>query len=247
MNLLMPMTYDFACAYSLVASAIFHGFNCVRHGSLAVSAARPVLRSSFSSYLARNITIIFESSISVESVSAFWAPLRTLSCLPHDLHRSCCEPSLSFRPIVYYIFFCSPISLAIWLTIVGILFPLFFWMPFATFFHDKRILRTLLFVFGSLIPFFSWSQYLIMYGYNDVMHELLFSKVMISYLCYGFGIVLYVVRAPERFAPGYFDNLGTSHQIWHALVCLGMFNLHYSVYTTRDFRLANDFECLIFP
>lgn len=40
---------------------------------------------------------------------------------------------------------------------------------------------------------------------------------------YALGLVFYVSRFPERFAPvGLFDYLGASHQLWHVCVAVAM-------------------------
>lgn len=35
---------------------------------------------------------------------------------------------------------------------------------------------------------------------------------------YGAGLAVYLARVPERWAPGSFDTLGSSHQWWHLFV-----------------------------
>lgn len=43
---------------------------------------------------------------------------------------------------------------------------------------------------------------------------------------YIFGAVLYATRFPEKMAPGTFDLIGASHQIFHCFVLAGAY-LHY--------------------
>jgi adiponectin receptor len=152
----------------------------------------------------------------------------------------------SCAPVAYYTFTCSPLSLFLWLGLVTILFPLFLWMPFATFFHDKRMLRTMLFVVAALIPFFCIAQYWLMYGFGQRIEKILFYKVLETYFWYGLGIILYVTRIPEKFWPGSFDTFGASHQLWHVLCAYGMYRIHLGVYDARDFRLS-DWACLNHP
>lgn len=56
--------------------------------------------------------------------------------------------------------------------------------------------------------------------YSDIF-TVLFSRVLLAYLFYLIGVFIYVLRIPERFFPGKFDLLGSSHQIWHCFVVAG--------------------------
>lgn len=38
---------------------------------------------------------------------------------------------------------------------------------------------------------------------------------------YALGFCIYASKVPERFAPGYFDYLLASHQLWHVMVVTG--------------------------
>ena len=41
-------------------------------------------------------------------------------------------------------------------------------------------------------------------------------------LCAIVGALLLILKVPERFAPGWFNFVGNSHQLWHLLVVWGM-------------------------
>lgn len=47
--------------------------------------------------------------------------------------------------------------------------------------------------------------------------------------CYAVGLVFYISKAPERFAPGAFDYWLHSHQVWHFFVFLGPVCMLYAV------------------
>ena len=40
-------------------------------------------------------------------------------------------------------------------------------------------------------------------------------NIIVFYFLLGVGIFFFLTKVPERFAPGYFDYLGASHQLWH--------------------------------
>jgi len=58
----------------------------------------------------------------------------------------------------------------------------------------------------------------------------------IGLLTYIIALVIYLGRVPERWFPGKFDYLGSSHQIWHLLVMVGAYvtlTASYEVYVAR--------------
>jgi adiponectin receptor len=61
-----------------------------------------------------------------------------------------------------------------------------------------------------------------------------FALMGVSYLT---GVAIYISRVPERFYPGKFDFIGSSHNIWHLFV-LSAALFHYLgslfVYHTRQ-------------
>jgi adiponectin receptor len=57
---------------------------------------------------------------------------------------------------------------------------------------------------------------------------------------YIFGCLLYILRFPERFWPGKFDFVGSSHQIFHIMVFVGVALHHYASVDTYYDRLNHD-------
>ena len=53
---------------------------------------------------------------------------------------------------------------------------------------------------------------------------------------YGLGLVFFVTRFPERWAPGRFDLVGASHQIWHACVWAASAAWAHGMLELADFR-----------
>jgi len=68
----------------------------------------------------------------------------------------------------------------------------------------------------------------------------LFSSLLFSFDTLNYSILLlnrlssYAERTPERFAPGRFDFFGSSHQIFHILICLAAWS-HFTC-ITEGFR-----------
>jgi adiponectin receptor len=53
------------------------------------------------------------------------------------------------------------------------------------------------------------------------------------------GCLVYISRFPERKFPGIFDYMGSSHNIWHIMVFVGITLHHYASVDTYYDRLNN--------
>jgi adiponectin receptor len=62
---------------------------------------------------------------------------------------------------------------------------------------------------------------------------------------YVFGAVLYGTRTPERFFPGKFDHFGSSHQIFHVCVLLGVLTHFLGVTMAMEFWHDSNHTCSI--
>lgn len=47
----------------------------------------------------------------------------------------------------------------------------------------------------------------------DTLHFV--GNIIIFYILFGVGVFFFLTKIPERFAPGCFDYVGASHQLWH--------------------------------
>ena len=67
----------------------------------------------------------------------------------------------------------------------------------------------------GIVPSVHWAlgQYC-----TDACRATFFSSLIKMFGYYGAGFALFITRSPERFAPGWFDILGASHQWWHFFV-----------------------------
>jgi adiponectin receptor len=74
-----------------------------------------------------------------------------------------------------------------------------------------------------------------------------YAPIFKSLFVYFTGALLYAAKVPERFAPGFFDYVGGSHNIWHFAV-LGGILFHYSAMQSffgDAFRRAEN-QCTIY-
>jgi len=139
-------------------------------------------------------------------------------------------------PISFYTFYCHTTSLYIYFGILTITSPLMMTIPFVPFFHRYTSLRTLLYAVHAGLPAYEYIHFVIMEDLYSEFLPLLFVPVFFAYLCFGTGMVLYLTRIPERFWPGAFDILGTSHQIWHVLVVVGQWILYTGIIAAARYR-----------
>jgi len=143
-------------------------------------------------------------------------------------------------PIAYYTFYCHSTSLYIYLAILSITTPLLLALPFIQFFHNHTYMRTFLYAINGGIPAYGYIHFVIMEGFSSEFLPVLFGPVGVAYIFFVTGMFLYLTRIPERFWPGAFDLLGTSHQIWHFLVVIGQWVLYHGITEAAGFRYNSE-------
>ena len=144
----------------------------------------------------------------------------------------------SFIPCVYYGFYCLPelqrlywgmiISIGIGCISVSIM-PKFRtpqWRPF----------RATMFVSMGLSAVFPVAHGLTLFG-TEKMNQLIgLDWVLLQGFLYILGATIYAARVPERFMPGKFDILGSSHQIFHMLVVCAALSHLTGLLSAFDYR-----------
>lgn len=71
-------------------------------------------------------------------------------------------------------------------------------------------------------------------GFN--INEFDFFFWFLGGFCYIIGALTYILKVPERFAPGIFCIIGNSHQIFHLFVLIGVFSHYYGSIQTFNYR-----------
>merc|ERR1712115_33768 len=83
-----------------------------------------------------------------------------------------------------------------------------------------RPVRAAMFVgmgLSAVVPVFHGLE---LYGYEYMRRAIGFNWLVTQGVLYILGAGIYAARVPERFVPGRFDIVGSSHQIFHVLVLL---------------------------
>ncbi|PWZ00517.1 HlyIII-domain-containing protein [Testicularia cyperi] len=126
----------------------------------------------------------------------------------------------SFLPALHYGFYCHPeyqILYSVGVTLLGAAAMYTVIAPrYAT--PAFRPYRTAIFVALGLSAVFPVAHVVHFYGYDTITQTMGLRFLITSGALYVVGALLYALRIPERFAPGRFDLLGASHQIFHVLI-----------------------------
>jgi len=120
----------------------------------------------------------------------------------------------------YFGFYCFP-----YLRIFYALFPLFFglllWLIIVvpnSCGYPLRLLLFVLFTAFGIIPLIHWA---IILGFSSKIVQLFFWRIVITYLIFSCGFIVWQLRIPERWLIGKVDIWFSSHQLWHIFVMIG--------------------------
>ncbi|OJD19445.1 hypothetical protein AJ78_00619 [Emergomyces pasteurianus Ep9510] len=144
----------------------------------------------------------------------------------------------SFVPSVYYGFYCVPkLQRVYWIMISSIgagctvvsIMPRFrnpAWRPF----------RAGMFVSMGLSAIFPVLHGLSIFGVEQMVKQIGLFWLVLQGALYIIGASIYAARVPERWHPGRFDILGSSHQIFHVLVVLAAVSHLTGLLQAFDYR-----------
>merc|ERR1712113_546368 len=128
----------------------------------------------------------------------------------------------SFLSCIYVGFECHPfVQKSYFLIVFGFIFfiltPMFFIWPKLTSFKCKAITLALFAAFGAIVIPFHWLYFLS----TEQEYEIFMVVSIKFFILYGIGFICFIFRLPERLNPGFFDRIGSSHQIWHCCIVMG--------------------------
>ncbi|KAF9110223.1 hypothetical protein BGX27_006641 [Mortierella sp. AM989] len=130
----------------------------------------------------------------------------------------------SFYPAIYYGFYCFKTLQIIYtamITIIGAAVVVVVVRPeFRG--HEYRWIRSGLFLAMGLSSVFPVVHAVVLYGIPLAQKAIALNYMGCMGAFYVFGTLLYGSRTPERLFPGKFDHFGSSHQIFHVCVLLGV-------------------------
>ena len=132
----------------------------------------------------------------------------------------------SLETIVYNGFYCQPGLIALYtvgVIAIGVIMSI---LPWSSWFNDirYRTIRITLFLGMACMGIVPFVHGTILHGYDNMAQ--FYAPLIPSLGSYIVGVVLYSFRWPERWAPGKFDIVGHSHQLWHVAIVLAIY-LHF--------------------
>ncbi|XP_069123270.1 progestin and adipoQ receptor family member 3-like [Argopecten irradians] len=136
-----------------------------------------------------------------------------------------------YLPAVHYAFYCLSIWRDIYLFIITCLsISTFVIMQNPRYFSNEWSNKRIMVYVGlgayGVIPTIHWIY--LNGGVSAAVVQLFVPKVIIMYSLAVMALVFYITKFPERFVPGLFDFVGSSHQWWHVIVVAAFTFWHYA-------------------
>lgn len=148
----------------------------------------------------------------------------------------------SCYPPYFYFFHCEHFLRNAYLTFISVFAVSVFLYSLTSDFHmpKRRTLRGSLFLclgLSAAIPIFHLLLFKSSIKGFEGMPRLVFWYIGgISYVS---GALMYIKRIPERFFPGLFDLFGSSHQIFHCLIVVGVITHYLGCLDAYYYRFEN--------
>jgi predicted membrane channel-forming protein YqfA (hemolysin III family) len=147
-----------------------------------------------------------------------------------------------YLPGIHYGFYCPSVWRDVYFVVIAILFTsVFYWQTrpryySPSWFQSRLLLYTALTAYG-LVPAVHWV--LINGGLQSRVVQMFAPKIVIVYVLGFIAFAFYISKFPERWLPGRFDYIGSSHQCWHVVVVLLFLWWHHSGQLLLDYRLQH--------
>ena len=148
----------------------------------------------------------------------------------------------SCYPPYFYFYHCEHFLRNVYLTFISVFAVSVFLYSLTSDFHmpERRTLRGSLFLclgLSAAIPIF----HLLLFkssirGFEGLPRLVFWYIGGISYVS---GALMYIKRIPERFFPGLFDLFGSSHQIFHCLIVVGVITHYLGCLDAYYYRFEN--------
>jgi adiponectin receptor len=125
----------------------------------------------------------------------------------------------SFIPPIFYVFTCYPWLRMLYLSQITILGGATLVAPWFKFFNSeewqtRRVLLYVVTIASGLAP----TGHLLFLFPPNLVTAPVHLGILLMFLFYGVGTIIYVTRLPESLYPGQFDIWFNSHQLWHIFV-----------------------------
>ncbi|KAJ7493454.1 hemolysin-III related-domain-containing protein [Mycena galericulata] len=136
--------------------------------------------------------------------------------------------SVNFFPSIYYAFFCDPHLRTLYICSMTLSGCTGVYLVCAPTYASPayRRMRTYTFFALGVVVVFPFIHCVVRYGFEQASKSLSLGWIAVEIAAYVGGALLYAERFPECIAPGKFDIIGASHQIFH-ICSLAAVSVHF--------------------
>ena len=124
----------------------------------------------------------------------------------------------SFFPLCYYAFSCEPFWRWAYLGMISILGSVGIIGPFFEFFRSPEFFLQRILVFSAMTASGMFPTLHVLFILPTSSATPVVGGMALMLLMYLSGMIIYILRVPERWFPGQFDTWLHSHQLWHVFV-----------------------------
>ncbi|XP_045213790.1 progestin and adipoQ receptor family member 3-like isoform X1 [Mercenaria mercenaria] len=147
-----------------------------------------------------------------------------------------------YLPAVHYAFFCLSIWRDIYLFTIAVLTGLVIFVQFhPQYFHNHWFKQRMAVYIGlvayGVIPASHW--FFLNGGWNAEIVRMFIPKVVTMYCLGMLAFSFYITKFPERFFPGYFNFVGSSHNAWHIGIVAAFVWMQVSLWKMITYRKQN--------
>lgn len=147
-----------------------------------------------------------------------------------------------YLPGVHYAFYCLSIWRDIYLIVISILFLVVLLVQtnpqyLSQAWDYRRIVLYMGLVGYGIVPTIHWVY--LTGGMATQLVQIFLPKVTVMYLLAVLAFFFYISKMPERYFPGRFDYVGSSHQLWHIIILMAFLWWHQAGKEILDYRISN--------
>ncbi|ESO94939.1 hypothetical protein LOTGIDRAFT_144778 [Lottia gigantea] len=147
-----------------------------------------------------------------------------------------------YIPALYYAYYCITIWRDIYMFTIAVLTLGTLILQREPEFKTRRWFKIRVLIYIALtaigvIPTIHWIY--LNDGFNAFIVQLFIPKIIVLYLLGMVALTFYLSKFPERYYPGTFDMIGSSHQCWHFVVVLAFIWCYYSGQEILLYRIHN--------
>jgi len=149
----------------------------------------------------------------------------------------------SCYPMYFYSYFCHTNLQVIYLTSITTLCLSCFLCSLSKDFTSpsKRGFRGLLYLLAGISAGFPVIHLGFLYNTDGMIPNQSLILWVLGGISYILGACIYICRFPEKFWPGKFCYIGSSHQIWHCFVLMGIMIHFFASVNLYHERLSNSY------